>query len=142
MTLRPASGVDLPRLVAIEATCFGPDAWSRAQLLGEFDAGRIVLVAEEDDEVIGYASVSVVGPDAELMRIAVLPARRRRGTARRLFDEAWTRATGQGAGRMLLEVEATNEPAIGLYRELGFVDLAVRRGYYRGRDALVMELGG
>ncbi|TSD68498.1 ribosomal protein S18-alanine N-acetyltransferase [Aeromicrobium piscarium] len=142
MTLRSASAADLPALVEVEELCFGPDAWSRNQLTDEFAASRTVIVADDDEGIAGYATVSLVGPDAELLRIAVLPARRRRGTARRLLTEAWSRAAERGAERMLLEVDADNEPAIGLYRRFGFSDLATRRGYYRGRDALVMERRG
>jgi ribosomal-protein-alanine N-acetyltransferase len=46
-----------------------------------------------------------------------------------------------GADRMLLELAATNGPAVQLYRSAGFVEISRRRGYYRpGVDALVMEL--
>jgi ribosomal protein S18 acetylase RimI-like enzyme len=42
---------------------------------------------------------------------------------------------------MFLEVRAGNLAARRLYRQLGFRDLGVRRGYYGpGQDAIVMEL--
>ena len=42
---------------------------------------------------------------------------------------------------MFLEVRAGNVAARRLYRQLGFRDLGVRRGYYGpGQDAIVMEL--
>jgi ribosomal-protein-alanine N-acetyltransferase len=44
---------------------------------------------------------------------------------------------------VFLEVRTSNTPAIALYRSSGFVDLAVRRGYYPARDgredALIMK---
>ncbi|OUZ10406.1 ribosomal-protein-alanine N-acetyltransferase [Aeromicrobium sp. PE09-221] len=142
MTLRSGSTDDVPALVEVEKLCFGTDAWSRSQLADEFATSRIIIVDEDEEGLAGYATVSLAGPDAELLRIAVLPVRRRRGTARRLLAEVWSRATGRGAERMLLEVDADNLPAIGLYRRFGFSDLTIRRGYYRGRDALVMERRG
>jgi ribosomal protein S18 acetylase RimI-like enzyme len=42
---------------------------------------------------------------------------------------------------VFLEVRAGNVVARRLYRQLGFKDLGVRRGYYGpGQDAIVMEL--
>ncbi len=40
---------------------------------------------------------------------------------------------------LFLEVDAANAAAIALYRGLGFERVAERKGYYRGRDALVMK---
>ncbi len=49
-------------------------------------------------------------------------------------------AIGQGATRMLLEVEHTNAPAITLYGGYGFREVSKRPDYYGpGADALVLE---
>ena len=54
-----------------------------------------------------------------------------------VIDEAVT----SGARVVFLEVRAGNVVARRLYRQLGFRDLGVRRGYYGpGQDAIVMEL--
>jgi len=45
-----------------------------------------------------------------------------------------------GAHRMLLEVRPDNEPAVALYRRLGFQPVATRRDYYgSGHHALVLQ---
>ncbi len=43
---------------------------------------------------------------------------------------------------MTLEVRASNAPAIALYRQLGYREVAVRPRYYaeENEDAIVMEL--
>ena len=47
----------------------------------------------------------------------------------------------RGAEEVFLEVRADNDSAQNLYRSLGFEQLAVRKGYYKGGvDALVMRL--
>ena len=50
------------------------------------------------------------------------------------------RTARKGARTMTLEARLSNEPALGLYRKLGFKEGGIRRGYYtdNGEDALVM----
>ncbi|MDQ3157491.1 MAG: ribosomal protein S18-alanine N-acetyltransferase [Actinomycetota bacterium] len=139
--IREAALTDLGALSAIESACFAGDAWSPAlvesELLGE---SRSVLLAADEDSAIGYCSVSVVDGVADLQRIAVLPDARRQGLGRELLEELLAKATGLGATRILLEVAASNEAAIGLYESFGFEPIHRRRRYYPdGDDALVME---
>jgi ribosomal-protein-alanine N-acetyltransferase len=44
---------------------------------------------------------------------------------------------------VILEVRASNQPALGVYRKLGFVATGCRPGYYRDpqEDAALMRLG-
>ncbi|GAA3526289.1 ribosomal protein S18-alanine N-acetyltransferase [Aeromicrobium panaciterrae] len=135
--IRGATDRDVAAIVTIEAECFGSDAWSeqlvREQLAAEH---RIVLV----DDPVAYGVVSVLGDVADLDRIAVLPFARRRGVAGGLLEQLIEAAGGHGAERLLLEVAADNDAAIGLYESFGFTTINTRKGYYpRGVDALVME---
>lgn len=54
--------------------------------------------------------------------VAVLPAYRRQGIARRLMEAAIRRALDRGAHRLVLEVSAENEAARRLYHSLGFAE--------------------
>jgi ribosomal-protein-alanine N-acetyltransferase len=47
-------------------------------------------------------------------------------------------AAGRGCRVCSLEVRASNQSAIGLYRAFGFREIALRRKYYGDEDALVM----
>ena len=77
----------------------------------------MVLVADEG-ALVGYV-VLLVPPVAldvvELLRIAVTPAERRTGIGGQLMTAALERCAGR---TVLLEVAASNESAIGLYRGL------------------------
>jgi len=139
MSLRPAEVSDLAALAQLESACFGANAWSAGQLAEEFDAGRWLLVDDADDGVAGYASTSFVAGEAELLRIAIAPAHRRRGRGRAMLNAVLSAATDRGCSRMLLEVDASNSAAIGLYSAAGFVPVSRRRGYYGSRDAVVMR---
>lgn len=61
----------------------------------------------------------------EIGSIMVHPQARGRGLGRRLVTSllAWAEAHSGVDGRVFLQVEATNAPAIALYRSLGFTDL-------------------
>ena len=140
--IRPATRDDAPAITALERDAFGADAWSQTLVDLELTApGREVVVSEQDDEVVGYASAAVIADVADLTRIAVRPAARRTGVARRLLDELLDEVAARGAERMMLEVADTNAAALGLYTASGFAEIARRRDYYgRGLDAVVMEL--
>ena len=134
MRLRPATAGDVDAVTRLEQELFGADAWSadsvRAELTGE---RRTAVVAEDDGTVVGYAVTMAAGDLVDLQRIAVHPARRRQGLARRLLAEV-------GDGPLLLEVSAGNEAALAFYAGEGFTEIHRRRRYYRdGSDAVVME---
>ena len=140
--IRPVTRDDADAIVAIEREAFGDDAWSDTLVDLELTApGRVVVAAEQDDALVGYASAAVIADVADLTRIAVMPNARRTGIARTLLDSLRVEAAERGAERMMLEVADTNEPALGFYAASGFTEIARRRNYYgRGIDAVVMEL--
>jgi ribosomal-protein-alanine N-acetyltransferase len=70
--------------------------------------------------------------EAEVLSIAVDGRARRRGLGRRLLRRNLQRLATFGVGRVFLEVDAGNEPALALYRRMGFVEAGRREGYYRG----------
>ena len=140
--IRAASPDDVDAIAAIEREVFEADAWSDTLVDLELIApGRVVVVAEYEDAVVGYASVAVIADVADLTRIAVRRGDRREGVGTALLAALLDTAADRGAERMMLEVADTNEPALAFYVVSGFVEIARRRDYYgRGVDAIVMEL--
>ena len=140
--IRPATPEDAAAITAIERDAFDDQAWSEGLVDLELTApGRVVVAAEQDDALVGYASAAVIADVADLTRIAVRPAERRSGVARDMLAALLAEASERGALRMMLEVDQTNEAALGLYRSVGFEEVARRRDYYgQGVDAVVMEL--
>ena len=59
------------------------------------------------------------------------PRRRGQGIARRLMHASMARLQVAGAKSWFLEVEATNQAAIALYRNFGFEQVGERESYYR-----------
>ncbi len=137
MTLRPATADDVDAVASLEAGLFGADAWSQDSVRSELTGPRRVALVACAPEVVGYAVTLSAGDVVDLQRIAVHPAHRRHGLARRLLEAVSELADGD---RMLLEVSADNTAALAFYAAEGFTEIDRRRGYYRdGSDAVVME---
>jgi len=117
--------------------------WSRDAFLSEIlQSYTIYLVACQGEQVAAIGGMHVVWEDAHVTNIAVHPAFRGRGLGEQMMRELIDRAARRGARRMTLEVRASNTPAQGLYKKLGFVTApgAIRKGYYTdtNEDAIVM----
>jgi ribosomal-protein-alanine N-acetyltransferase len=82
----------------------------------------------------GFALGQSLGPEAELLTLAVAPEARRQGIARLLMDRFHGQAAARGAAETLLEVAADNAPARALYAVCGYRLAGRRKGYYRHPD--------
>jgi ribosomal-protein-alanine N-acetyltransferase len=141
-TIRSAAAADLPALAALDEQLLGGESWALALWEEELGGlGRELLVVTDEERLLGYAIVLLVGDVADLLRIGVHPDHRRAGLAGRLLTEAVDRAVEAGARRMLLEVSDDNDDAAAFYAGRGFVEVDRRRRYYRdGSDARVLAL--
>lgn len=97
--------------------------------------------ADGDGAVLGAALLRIVAGEGELLRIAVRPAARRRGVARRLLQAVLSVAADACPHGVHLEVRASNVAARHLYAREGFVDHGRRRDYYQAprEDAVLMH---
>ena len=141
--IRAAVAADVADVADLEQDNLGPDAWSEGLIATGVtgDLPTVVyLVAELDGRVVGYAAASIVADIAELQRIAVDPAYRRRGLAAALVTRVVALATTEGADRLLLEVREDNAGALAFYTAAGFDEIDRRRRYYRdGATAVVLR---
>ncbi|HEY2671496.1 MAG TPA: ribosomal protein S18-alanine N-acetyltransferase [Rugosimonospora sp.] len=128
-------------LLSIEADLFGAEQWSAAMFWNELASGNFYLIALADNEIVGYAGLSVNGREAWVQNIAVRRDRQRHGTGRTMLEALLAEARRRDAGTVLLEVAVDNAPAQRLYEGYGFEQVGVRRGYYQpsNTDALVMR---
>ncbi|MDR3089909.1 MAG: ribosomal protein S18-alanine N-acetyltransferase [Desulfobulbaceae bacterium] len=127
--------------VAILETC-SPSPWTKNQLAALPDGPyRSRLCQDEAGLMLGWTCVLPVVDEAELLKIAVLPEKRRLGVGRALLTDAFRQAADGGARRLFLEVREKNLAARLLYRQTGFTEVGRRKGYYRSPpdDALLLE---
>lgn len=136
MTIRRLTEADLPAAAEIEKECFSVP-WTEAMLLGELAEG-LYLGAFEDDALIGYCGMRAVLDEGYINNVAVLPAFRRRGVARKLLTEL--EKSAEGLSFLTLEVRESNLPAQALYLSLGYLPVGRRPRYYERpvEDAILM----
>jgi len=82
--------------------------------------------------------------EAHLLNLSIAKAYQKQGLGRLLLEHMITIAKKHHAANMFLEVRPSNISAIALYENIGFNEMAIRRGYYpahNGReDAVLMGL--
>lgn len=98
------------------------------------------LVLESEGEVVGFASIQIVGDESHLLNIMTFSSQRRRGYAETLLRKVMMWAQQNGAREMVLDVDPENKAAVGLYEKIGFEKLETRHASYpRGEDAVLMR---
>ncbi|MBP1819714.1 ribosomal protein S18-alanine N-acetyltransferase [Mycobacterium sp. OAE908] len=135
---------DAARCAELEKQLFdGDDPWPARAFLAELEAKHIRYVAARDgDKLVGYAGISRLGRkkpyEYEIHTIGVDQAYQGQGIGRKMMTELLDYAAD---GAVFLEVRTDNEAAIALYESLGFVNVGLRRRYYRasGADAYTMR---
>lgn len=147
LAFRRVLEADLPRVMEIEAAGFR-HPWSLAQLRAELgNAWSVMLAAVEPgpdgrERMAGYIVVWVVHDELHVLNVATAPEDRRRGVGRALMDEAASLGRARACRLATLEVRRSNDPAIALYRSLGYRQVGLRPRYYaeENEDALLMTL--
>jgi [ribosomal protein S18]-alanine N-acetyltransferase len=79
----------------------------------------------------GFILSRMAAGEAEILSVAVAPARRGKGLARALLNHHLRRLAGLGVHAIFLEVGKDNAPALSLYRHSGFKEVGQRPGYYQ-----------
>ncbi len=130
---------DLDAVISIMEEAFGNkygEAWTRSQCAGILPMAGVSLMLARDSRdggTLGFSLSRSVADEAELLLLAVLPARHRQGIGTRLLDHFMESAQAQGAARVHLEVRDGN-PAVAMYRAAGFASVGRRRNYYHAAD--------
>ncbi|MCP5245587.1 MAG: ribosomal protein S18-alanine N-acetyltransferase [Burkholderiales bacterium] len=134
---------DLTRIILIEREIF-LFPWSPANFADSIQSGYLCRVMEDNNSILGY-SIMMIGPDeAHILTLGINPQWQNKGLGRKLLNYLFELARENNAKSMLLDVRESNHGAAKLYKQLGFEQIATRKGYYPamcGReDALVMRL--
>jgi ribosomal-protein-alanine N-acetyltransferase len=115
--------------------------WTPERVAASIRARNVnVVVARIDGCMAGFAIMRYGDDDAHLDLLAVAPAYRRAGVARRLLQWLEKCAAVAGILRIDLEVRAQNTEAQRFYERLGYHRTAHLPGYYQGvEDAFRMR---
>ncbi|WP_340589338.1 GNAT family N-acetyltransferase [Erythrobacter alti] len=115
------------------------EAWTRREVADALVTPNThyILSGQADEQTIvaecttGFTLSRHAADEEELLLIAVRPQFRGQGIGKQLMEEFVANSKERGTARIFLEMRAGN-PAEHLYREIGFEQVGLRRGYYRG----------
>ena len=95
-----------------------------------------ILVAETDDEVVGFVCVLAAVDSKDVLEketkhayitdLVVLPGHRNEGVGRALLQAAEDYVAGQGGTVLKVDVLAANDVALDLYTSMGYVESEIR----------------
>jgi ribosomal protein S18 acetylase RimI-like enzyme len=139
--LQPARVADATLLAAMArefVECGLAPAWGAARIGWHLrHPDSVVLTARTALGLAGFAIMRYADDVAHLNLLAVAPAHRRRGVARRLLE--WLEESALTAGTFIvgLELRAGNDAARAFYRALGYRELGSIPGYYQGVESAI-----
>jgi [ribosomal protein S18]-alanine N-acetyltransferase len=140
----PMTAGHIDAVMTYEHEMFGTESWTadmyREELADERERYYLAGLGPSG-ELVGWAGIRIVGREAEIMTIGVIPSARRQGIAIRLLHAVLDEARRSGATVAFLEVRVDNAAAMRLYEREGFAVIGRRRGYYAGGrvDAITMR---
>lgn len=139
---------DIDEIGVLMDLAFDPrfgEAWTAGQLRTLFAVpGTAVYLARANGKAAGFFAARSVGPESELLLLAVAPEYRRQRVGLTLLSFWINWAKTAGATELFLEMRADN-PARALYQQAQFEECGRRPDYYLGpdgvrRDAITMRL--
>ena len=89
-----------------------------------------------DNNYVAFLCFMNISEEVEIIDAFVLEKYRRNNIMTSLFNYLFK---NEKYTKIFLEVSKENNSAINLYKKLGFKVISVRKGYYNGIDAYVME---
>jgi [ribosomal protein S18]-alanine N-acetyltransferase len=132
--IEPLGPEDARALAALHAEDF-PRPWTDgefATLIAQDPVfGRIAReIGKPKAPPVGFVLARLAAGEAEILTIAVARRFRRHGLGRALMDAVLRELHARRAEALFLEVDEVNEPALALYRRLGFRQVGKRAEYY------------
>ena len=137
--IEPVGVGEAEALAALHVRAF-ERPWSAAEIAKLLENPAAFALLAREGRALGFVLAWMVGGEAELLTVAVVPEARRQGVGAALVEAACAAARLAGAGMMHLEVGEDNLAARGLYEQLGYEQAGRRRGYYTGVNGPVDAL--
>ncbi len=132
---------DMPSVLAIEEASF-EFPWSEEEFIRCLRQRNCIgMVAERDDEVVGFMIYELHKNRLHLLNFAVCPSARRQNVGSRMLEKLSSKLSADRRNRILLEVRETNLDAQLFFKSLNFRAISVLRDYYEDttEDAYLMQ---
>lgn len=131
MQIRPAKVEDISAIEQVEQSLQSP--WSQSHIASELHqlkAIQLVAFVEKENNVIGWCCARMFAPEAELLKITVIPRSKRTGVASLLLHHLIKSCDDAGCNKIFLEVREKNQTARSFYEKIGFRQKSIRKKYY------------
>lgn len=117
------------------------------QIFAKIDVNKVLVDSKftqtftyvENNKIVGVILYDLIYERCELIQIEVLENYRNQKIASKLLTYMIADCQKNHIENITLEVKITNQPAINLYKKFGFKEVAIRKRYYQGIDAILME---
>lgn len=141
ITFSPLTSANVEEVFLVEQKSFS-HPWSLSSFQDELsNPNAVYFCLEEDGKPVGYIGMWNILGEGNITNVAVLPEYRRKGYGKALIAKMISYAIAENLEFLTLEVRASNEGAIRLYRACGFLEVGRRKKYYENtEDAILMTL--
>ena len=132
---------DMPAVLGIETACF-EFAWNEEDFIRCLRQRNCIgMVAEEDDQVVGFMIYELHKNRLHILNFAVHPAHRRSGIGLAMINKLLGKLSHERRNRIMLEVRETNLEAQLFFKSVGFRAISVLRDFYDDtvEDAYLMQ---
>lgn len=135
MYIRKMCEADINAVRCLEQQTLSP--WSLHSIRDELIQNRgemfVVEVGAESGDapnIVGWCSIRLIVPEAELLKIAVSRTHRRGGIATALLKHLACYLSQRSVELLFLEVRSQNHSALNMYMKSDFLQIGIRPGYY------------
>ena len=143
ISYREMAALDIPVLVGMEKSIYPESPWSAAQFREELSGvprTRKYLIAQNGNQIVGYAGIAIAGDIADIHTLTVVPEFRRRGIASEMLRNLEQWALEKKVVAVMLEMREGNAEAQPLYEKYGYRVVSRRDNYYAPKiHALIMR---
>lgn len=119
---------DLDWVMGVETSAYD-FPWSRQGFEKALDDGLSYVFCDANQQPLGYACFLSVLDEVHLLNLCIDPKFHRKGVGAKALKALTAHFQSADFAVMLLEVRQSN-PAVRLYKKLGFVEDGVRPNYY------------
>lgn len=133
------SASNFPEIRRLFIECF-PNRTSFVSLEKLMGYGNAeAFISKVDGRIAGCLAYRIIADESEIIDLCVGPEFRRAGIALGLMGALIDKAKSAQVSKIFLEVEIHNIAAISLYQKSGFVQVGLRKGYYKYYDGGIAD---
>ncbi|TWT50539.1 ribosomal-protein-alanine N-acetyltransferase [Rubripirellula amarantea] len=125
---------DMPAVLAIENKSF-EFSWTEEDFIRCLRQRNCIgMVAEENDQVVGFMIYELHKNRLHILNFAVSPDHRRGGVGLAMTSKLLGKLSNERRNRIMLEVRETNLEAQLFFKKIGFKAVSVLRDFYEDTD--------